>query len=289
MPELPEAECIRRSLAAVLCGLRVARVRVFRPELVVRPEGCGGQFRPVPAASRCRALLAGQGIDGLLRRGKQLAIIADRGRAVCVRLGMTGRLLFVRARDGQSRCDHVHVVWWLVDAAGRPAGRLLFADTRRFGRLIAVESVSQLEELWRLLGPDAIDVRASKLARVLSVSRRPIKAALLDQHVLAGVGNIYADESLFRAGILPGRLACSLTGPELGRLAWSIRRTLRDAVRAGGSTFRDYRDGNGRAGGYQRRHAVYGRAGQPCPVCGRPLLACRLIQRQTVYCPGCQH
>ena len=264
MPELPEVECVRRSLEPGLIGRRVIRSTIRRRDIIT-PRGI---IHP----------LAGGTIQSLDRHGKQLAIVDHLGRAVVVRFGMTGGLMLT----GSSRHPtHTHASW-LLDSGMR----LRFIDARRFGGLVyAPEGPGAL---WAHLGPDALHIRADVLRRRLDGSRRAIKAALLDQHVLAGVGNIYADEALHAAGLHPARPAGSLGHAESQALAGAIRTILRSAVDAGGSTIRDYRDGAGRAGLFQNRHSVYGRGGLPCLRCGHVLEMGLIAQRTTVWCPVCQ-
>lgn len=281
MPELPEVEHLRRTLEPLLLDRRVARVQVRRAD-VVRAAGGG----TAPARGRPAGLLAGRRITELRRRGKYLAIVAAGGPVLLVHLGMSGQLLFLPPGRQAPRRDHVHVIWRFDDERG---GRMIFRDPRRFGRLTLIDSVASLEEFWRQrLGPDALVLRAGDLAEAFGATRRSIKCALLDQAVAAGIGNIYADESLFRAGIHPMTPAGALTRTEARRLAESIRATLSAAIRAGGTTLRDYRDGAGRNGGHRPNLCVYGRAGLPCRRCGSILGDLRLAQRTTTYCPRCQ-
>jgi formamidopyrimidine-DNA glycosylase len=165
----------------------------------------------------------------------------------------------------------------------------LFRDPRRFGGLWSFPSQDALQTRWSTLGPDALSITTKQLAEAIANSRRHIKAALLDQAVLAGVGNIYADESLFLASIRPKRLAKALKASEIAALAAAIRQTLANSIATGGSTLRDYRDANGQAGSSQLTHAVYGRAGDLCIRCGSGLKSAQVSQRTTVWCPHCQH
>lgn len=283
MPELPEVECLRRSLEPGLLGRTVVRVTVRRREVIVAPgDPCGGFSRhrgeKTPARLDHTLMLRGGRIESLTRHGKQLAIIDHRNHAVIVQLGMTGGL----ALSADVRHPpHTHVVWRLDNDT-----RLRFIDARRFGLVRAAPEGPP--PLWADLGPDALSIRTGTLHAGLSGSHRAIKAALLDQRVLAGVGNIYADEALHRAGIHPARPACGLSRRAAGVLAGHIRRIFRGAIERGGSTIRDYRDGEGRRGAYQHRHRVYGRGGQPCVCCGGTLTQCTIAQRTTVYCPNCQ-
>lgn len=229
-------------------------------------------------------LLAGAILVEIRRHGKQLALIGDAGRVLVVQLGMTGRLVWRSAAGRHSGpTPHEHVRWRFEGG-----GTVAFIDPRRFGGLTPLPAADALRERWRALGPDALGIGPPALARGLHGSRRAVKAALLDQRVLAGVGNIYADEALFQAGIHPSRQAGSLRHEEIPRLAAAIRSVLRRAVRAGGSTVRDYVNADGAAGEFSRSHAVYGRGGAPCRRCGETLAVLRLAQRATVACPVCQ-
>jgi formamidopyrimidine-DNA glycosylase len=316
MPELPEVECLRRSLEPHLLGRTVTYAALLRRNI------CEVFSEPRRRRATPADLLEGHTILQLQRRGKQLAIISKSGAVLCVHLGMTGQLLFQspcaprspsalaegvaessrpgaaygpgnprnQAANSQTaeRKSHIHALWHLSDSHG-PIGQLFFRDPRRFGGLWTFPSLAALlEHRWCDLGPDALTVTADQLAFALSNSRRAIKAAMLDQSVLAGVGNIYADEALFIAGIRPRRLASALKPAHIDTLAKAIRETLERSIQTGGSTLRDYRDANGQAGSSQLTHAVYGRAGEPCIRCGRTLASAQVAQRTTVWCPGCQ-
>jgi formamidopyrimidine-DNA glycosylase len=232
--------------------------------------------------------MAGQTIAALERRGKQLALITDSGRVLCVHLGMTGRLQ-VLPPGGQARTPpHLHCLWRLRGLGGLPM-TLAFSDPRRFGGIWTFPSMEALlKTRWSCLGPDASAIRASQLTAALARSASPIKAALLDQARLAGLGNIYADEALFSARLHPARPAGSLSRAEVTTLARSIRRILHRASNAGGSTLRDYVDANGNPGRAQQLHIAYGRSGKPCVSCGHNLSLCRIAQRTTTYCERCQ-
>ncbi|MEM7229647.1 MAG: bifunctional DNA-formamidopyrimidine glycosylase/DNA-(apurinic or apyrimidinic site) lyase [Planctomycetota bacterium] len=275
LPELPEIEHLRQTLLEPLVGQRVLMARLRRSDVLRRSSpGRADQL-----------LLSGQTMLDLRRRGKQLAIIGDAG-VICVHLGMSGQLFLTdRSRFGHS--EHVHAVWSITSPTG--PRRLVFRDPRRFGGLWSFESIDQLESTrWHRLGPDAVAIRSRDFADRLQRTRRPIKTALLDQAVIAGVGNIYADESLHRARVHPERPACELQRAEVTRVASAVRDVLRHAIRAGGSTLRDYRDGSGNAGEFQSAHLVYGRGGEACTSCGHVLTLIRLAQRATVFCERCQ-
>jgi formamidopyrimidine-DNA glycosylase len=286
MPELPEVERVRLSLLPHLVNARIARAVLHRADICesfeATPEGVARK------TTRTEDLLAGDTVRELRRLGKQLAIIGRSGRVVCVHLGMSGQLLWKKPGD-EVRGGHVHAEWRLDNRQGRELGRLLFRDPRRFGGIWTFSSVQSLEQArWSQLGPDALHVSAEQLRRGLEGSRRAVKAALLDQGIVAGVGNIYADEALFLSGIRPTRLASRLKPPESTRLAGAIREVLQRSIETGGSTLRDYVDADGKRGTAQDTHAVYGRGGQACIRCGRKLRQAKVAQRTTVWCAHCQ-
>lgn len=276
MPELPEVETIRRSLETAIVGGRVEGVTVRRPGYVA-----GGRTG--------RDLLVGGVIESVRRHGKQQAIVARDGRALCVQLGMSGQMLLTPGCDGEAADPtHTHVAWSLRGAGGDTV-RLLMRDPRRFGGVRTFADVRILEgECWAKLGPDALTVGDDELAVALSKTGRAVKAAILDQCLVAGVGNIYADESLHRAGVHPGTPADRLSRRRSDRLASAIREVLAEAVEARGSTMRDYRDPAGDSGGYFARRRVYGRGGEACRSCGATLRAGMIGQRTTTWCPKCQ-
>jgi formamidopyrimidine-DNA glycosylase len=269
MPELPEVETIRRSLAPRVVGQRIARVVVRERRL------------RVPIAPDFETRLAGRRVAEVERRGKYLLIRLDAGGAVLVHLGMSGRL-WVRASGVASELhDHVEI--------GFEAGFVVvFNDPRRFG-LMRFGEDDAFAEL-RAVGVDPLSHgwSESDWRRRLRHRRLPIKNLLMDQRLLAGIGNIYANEMLFRAGIRPRRRASLLKRQEIERLSTAMREVLEAAVRLGGSSISDYRDADGREGYFQSHHAVYDRAGQACPACGTAIRRIVLGGRSTFYCPQCQ-
>ena len=272
MPELPEIESLRRALEPSLVGASVHAAHLFRADMMHRAAGA-------PA----RPLAVGDSIRALHRRGKQLVIESASGPCLLVHLGMSGSLRLLRqAGDPET---HVHARWDL--RSGRDAFSLRHRDPRRFGWL---ESHASLESVharaWSTLGPDALFVEATELVRAIDSSRRPIKALLLDQARIAGLGNIYVDEVLFRQRVHPLMQARKV--PDVAELAHEIRSVLHQAVELGGSTIRDHRTAEGRWGSFQERHGVYGRAGLPCLRCGTVLRSIQVSQRTTVFCPRCQ-
>jgi len=287
LPELPEIEHLGRTLDSVLPGTVIRNVSLLRPDIVRCTDS--RSRRPQRCVSLCDLLL-GQRIQGLLRHGKELAIISRDGPTICVHLGMSGQLWHCPRGKQLRRRDHVHCVWHLASPrTGRGQGRLVFRDPRRFGGLWCFASIQELVATrWSQLGPDALQIDTPTLRQVLARTSRSIKTALLDQRVIAGIGNIYADEILFAAGIHPQSVANELPADRYRRLAGTIQRLLGTAIAHGGSTIRDYVDGSGSAGSYATHHRVYGRATQLCVSCGQLLHAIIVAQRTTVFCPGCQ-
>ena len=266
MPELPEVETIVRQLRPALTGRTVLRAEVRWARSIAHP-----------AARRFGAELAGRRITALRRRGKFWILDLDDGRALVGHLRMTGRLHVGRAPDEA----FARVVFHLDGGE-----RLVFSDVRKFGRLALVD---RPEQATGALGPEALDVRGDWLYAALHARRRRLKPLLLDQAFLAGLGNIYVDESLHRAGLHPLRSSASVTRSQADALAAAIRHTLARAIAADGSSFDTfYRTPEGRPGAYQDQFAVYGRDGQPCRACGARIRRLVVGQRGTHVCPQCQ-
>jgi formamidopyrimidine-DNA glycosylase len=273
VPELPEVETIVADLRPHLTGRTIVRCELLFPTIVRHPE---------PEVFIDSA--AGMRIAGMRRRGKFILIDLEKDLELVVHLGMTGQLRLVDADTPLS--NHTHVIFTLDD--GR---HLRYRDPRRFGRLLlgTHESLLASKKMPRL-GPEPIDAdfAAEELYRRLRNRRTSLKAVLLDQGAIAGVGNIYADESLHRARLRPDRLAGSLSRKSVQRLHESLRDSLRTAIINRGSSVDTYRDAWGEMGGQQEKLQVYGRAGEPCFTCGRPLAMIRLAGRSTVFCRRCQ-
>lgn len=266
MPELPEVQTVVASIAPHLIGRTVRAVRVHRPQ-VIRPEGV------------CLPdLLQGRQVLAVRRRGKRIILELDNGRRLFIHLGMTGRLSI----DHAAPRPHTHLEIDVSD--GGAARRLAFSDPRRFGGVFWLGDGAADEGL----GPEPLEIAPTELHARLRRTRRPLKAALLDQALIAGLGNIYVDESLHRAGLHPLLRACRVSAARAVDLCRAIRATLRAAIRAGGSTLRDYADAGGRPGGFQAAHRVYGRAGLPCPACAAPVRRIVVAGRSTHFCPTCQ-
>lgn len=268
MPELPEVEVTRRGIAPHLVGHRIASVDVREPRLRWR----------VPAAL---SAIAGSTVRSVRRRGKYLLIDCGTGHVI-VHLGMSGSLRVVDAHAPPGRHDHVDFV------VG--ARRLRLRDPRRFGAVLWTEAPPDAHPLLRDLGVEPLSKRFdARLLHALTRGRRvPIKQFLMDARRIVGVGNIYASESLFLAGIRPQTAARRLSRAHCARLVKAIRATLRAAIRAGGSSLRDYVDSAGELGCFQLRCYVYGRAGEPCRRCATPIRRLIQAQRATYYCPRCQ-
>jgi len=271
MPELPEVEVIRLGLEPRVVGRCIRRARITEPRLTRRQ----GSPREVEAR------LAGQKVAALRRRGK--FFLFDLGaETLVVRLGMTGQLLWAAEEGRLPRDRHVHA---RLDFA--PRGALAYRDIRKFGELFLLPT-AEVEARLQLgvepLGP------GFTLAALQRICRGPtrIKPLLLDQRRIAGVGNIYADEALFRARIRPTRPGASLSEAELRALRTALRAVLRAGIRHRGSSIANYRDAEGAPGRFAALHRVYQRTGRPCPACGEPIRRILLGQRGTHFCPCCQ-
>jgi formamidopyrimidine-DNA glycosylase len=306
MPELPEVETVMRGLAAVLEGRRIVRAETTRPDMRWPfPEGLARR-------------LTGATVTGFRRRGKYILARLDTGESMLIHLGMSGRLVarpmagprvpwmgptgrFSDARghnydrmhpqDGAPEA-HEHLVMETADGT-----RIGFVDPRRFGCVDLMPTAEEdRHKLLRDLGPEPLEdgFTPAVLLVALAGKRTPMKAALLDQKVVAGLGNIYVAEALFRAGISPNRLAGSVPGARAARLVPAIKAVLEEAIGAGGSSLRDYVRADGELGRFQDRFAVYDREGQPCPICPGPDSGCagvkRMVQagRSTFWCSRTQ-
>lgn len=272
MPELPEVETIARTLQPQVLERRVERTTLLHPGTLQGEVG----------------LEAAQGrvVSGVGRRGKLLLVRfapeAGPVEGLAFHLKMTGRLL-VHASDTPPG-PHTRALFDLDNGQ-----RLFFDDCRKFGyiRVMTRESVAAWP-FWRNLGPEPLELSAADFAALFAGRRGRIKALLLDQTVIAGIGNIYADESLFRAGIAPASPADGLSGERLQRLHAALREVLLESIAACGSSIRDYRTADGDVGAFQNRFRVYGRGGKPCVSCGAKLRSSRVAGRTTVFCPRCQ-
>ena len=270
MPELPEVEVTRRGLAAQLTGCRVRAVLARVPAL------------RYPLPDRIADRLAGRRLAGIGRRGKYLLFEFEGGHLL-VHLGMSGSLRVVPPDQPVRKHDHVDIMF------GDKV--LRFHDPRRFGALLWIDGDPAEHPLLAKLGlePLSRQFTAAALAEAHAGRQTAVKPAIMDANIVVGVGNIYASESLHRAGIDPRTPAGRISALRLERLVPAIKTTLRAAIRAGGSSLRDYVHSDGGLGDFQLRHRVYGRAGEPCRVCGTPIRTLRQSNRATYYCPHCQH
>lgn len=285
MPELPEVETVARTLRPHVEGCTIAGATLLRDSslhpLSLRPED-----------------LSGCVITGVGRRGKLLLLELDaagaahaalrqaKGLRLALHLRMTGRLMTYAADTPPG--PHTRCVFDLMDAQGGKR-RLFFDDVRAFGLLLAgTPQTMQQWSFWRELGPEPLELADAAFSARLEGKNAAIKAVLLDQKIIAGVGNIYADESLFAAGIDPRRKAASLSAAQRSRLLRCLKDVLLLSISQCGSSIRDYRDANGNVGAFQNSFAVYGRSGQACRACGQALEKIKVAGRATVHCPHCQ-
>ncbi len=272
MPELPEVETVCRGLASRLVGRAIVCV----------DQRCDALRIPLPP--RFAERVTGRRVVAIGRRAKYILVHLDDGAVMLVHLGMSGRLVLHNASP-RAPGRHDHVIFHTDDG-----GHLTFNDTRRFG-LITLAAADELERhpLLAGLGPEPLDegFTGAALAARLAGKRTPIKAALLDQRVVTGLGNIYVCESLFHAGLSPRRMASTVRRRRAARLVAAVREVLCAAIEAGGSSLRDYVQASGQMGYFQHRFAVYNRAGEPCPGCDCGGAIRRIAQagRSTFYCP----
>jgi formamidopyrimidine-DNA glycosylase len=269
MPELPEVETVRRGLADALVGRQITQVTIYDPRL----------RWPVPATQKKQ--LEGRRLERIDRRSKYLLFRFDRG-ALIAHLGMTGSF-WVYQQSPPTRRTHDHIEWIFDDGT-----MLRFNDPRRFGSLHWMEG--ERHPLLDALGPEPLTDAFNAQMLYASVRSRTgaIKTALMDNHLVVGVGNIYASESLFRAGIHPNRPAQRISLARCGRLVDAVKATLTEAIKAGGSTLRDFVNSAGEPGSFQLNYFAYGRADEPCRVCGTPIRLMRHAGRATYYCIACQ-
>ena len=277
MPELPEVETVVRSLAPHIVNKKIIRAEVFYPKSIAMPAE--NLF--------CRRMVNEEFIS-LSRRGKYILLFCKSGCKMIVHLRMTGQLLFTTQAEPLHK--HTIAVWHLANGE-----QIRFVDQRRFGRVWFLTRQKQEEQLAAILGlaslgpePLSADFTVEYLYKALQNKKMPAKGFLLDQTNIAGLGNIYADEILFAAGIDPRRKACTLTEKEAEALHKAIRMVLGEALVKQGTTIRDYRDGLGIKGSFQDFLKVYGKEGQPCARCHKPLVHVKITGRSSCFCPDCQ-
>lgn len=274
MPELPEVETIRRTLITKVSERTIESINILLPRLI-----------KWPTPEQFRAQLHKQKIVTLLRRGKYLLFELQDHLMLIVHLRMTGRLYYVD--DSEAQDKYTRIIFQLDNG-----DRLLYSDTRTLGTLYLMPQ----DELWRIsglagLGPEPLsdDFTLAYLRDMLKGRHGKIKSILLNQKLIGGLGNIYADESLAVAGIHPERAASDLNDSEVAQLYEAINAVIDQGIKDGGTTFRDYRDGKGRRGSHQKHLYVYGRKGQPCRKCGTRIERKTVAGRGTHFCPNCQH
>jgi formamidopyrimidine-DNA glycosylase len=271
MPELPEVETTRRGIEPFVTGVRIEEVIIRRHDLrqpvsenIMEVEGCV--------------------IRGVTRRSKYLLLKIDDASTILIHLGMSGSLRVIDPADTWKKHDHVGITL----GNGR---QLRFHDPRRFGLVLRLmESDPMSHALLKSLGPEPLgdDFSASYLKTACVKRSAAIKLVIMDAKVVVGVGNIYASEALFRAGIRPQTSANKLSKPRLAKLVDSIREVLTASILEGGTTLRDFLNSDGEPGYFKQRLFVYERKGEPCRVCGMPIRHAVLGQRSTYWCPGCQ-
>lgn len=265
MPELPEVETVVRTLRPRLVGQTIRRVTLARTDILT------------PSDFDLATHLVGRTVESIDRRGKRIIITLDTTDRFYIHLGMTGQL--TADPPTAPLKTHTHLI---LDT---PAGQIRFRDPRRFGGIWWLGRDAAPDDR---MGPEPLGIRPSQLATRLAKTKRAIKSALLDQQLIAGLGNIYVDEALFAAAIHPLTLASDVSLDQVKRLTRAIKLTLRTAIRHRGSTLRDYMDAEGNGGGFQDRHKVYDRAGKPCRTCKTPIERIVLGGRSTHFCPKCQ-
>jgi formamidopyrimidine-DNA glycosylase len=270
VPELPEVETIARGLANAVTGKTIRTAAVSRAEIAIAPPG-----------EDFAQAVRGETIAAVGRRGKYVVLQLASGRRLAVHLRMTGRLI-VQARGERAALPYANVVLTFADGS-----RLVFADVRRFGRMRLLAA----GDPWDADGgvePLSQGFTGDTFVSMLDGRRTPIKSFLLDQSRIAGVGNIYACEALWEAGIRPSRPSRTISKPARRRLHGALRSVLQRAVEARGTSVDDYVDAQGLKGGFQNQLAVYGRLGEPCARCGKPIVRTVIGQRGTWWCRGCQ-
>ena len=270
MPELPEVETVVRDLRPLVVGRTILGVEVGDRKL----------RRPWDAAWAAR--LTGVRIEAIRRRGKWILLDLSGGARLVVHLGMTGQFTAVPVLA--LRPDHLHVVFALSGLV-----ELRFRDVRRFGSVeLVADEAAAAASLDAKLGPEPFDIPPAGFYAAVTGTTRTLKALLLDQSLVAGVGNIYADEALHRAKLHPETRGTQLTKPQVTRLREAIAAVIAHAIEKRGSSIRDYVGGSGLKGGFQHEFRVYGRTGDPCTTCGAPIQRVRVAGRSSHFCPQCQ-
>lgn len=264
MPELPEVENVVRGLRENIVGRSIDNLKIINDPILGKDK------------SRIKGIV-GKSIEDILRRGKYIVIKLNDG-AILVHLRMTGKLLYNEDED-----KHTHLVFFFDDG-----NTLIYKDVRKFGRVLYLSDNELNEYIKAKVGIEPLEASLDDFIRVLSKKKGPIKKNLLDQGLIAGIGNIYADEILFASGIRPQFPTENLNDEDYWLIYENTKSILAEAIEAGGSTIRDYVDSSGKAGGFQNFHKVYGRSGLECVTCSTILEKTKVAGRTSVYCPKCQ-
>jgi formamidopyrimidine-DNA glycosylase len=290
MPELPEVEVTRRRIGKLLLGRKIARIVTTKPSYFF-----------LTSPKQLQLALPGQSVKKLDRHGKYLLARLDGGATLLLHLGMTGQLFGEGARSlrlmkapdrrakasekplGFSPDEHTHLQLEFAD--GGP--RVFFRDVRKFGKVLLVQA-GQSDARLEKLGIDALEANAVHLFDAAKKRKTPIKSLLLDQAVIAGIGNIYADEALFLASVSPRRAAKRVDLAACAAIVAAAQKVMRRSIQTGGSSISDYVNPDGSDGGYQNERRVYGRTDEPCPTCGTAIRRVVIAQRSTHFCPACQ-
>ena len=270
MPELPEVETVVRGLRRTILGKKIKNLKIF-PSRVLHSS---------PALLK-RNLIR-QRIQEISRRGKNIIIKLSSGDLLVIHLGMTGNLFYLNRPAFMGKHDH-------IDLEFSDKTYLRYSDIRKFGKFKLVKSSqSAKEEVLKKLGPEPLEISRDDFVQLLQKKKGRIKSVLLNQSIIAGIGNIYADETLFEAKIHPLQKVSDISRNGLIKLHQAIQKILRKAIKAGGSSVDNYRDVNGESGFFQFYHKVYGREGEPCKRCGTKIKRIIINQRSTHFCPRCQ-
>lgn len=272
MPELPEVDQVRKTLAPHIVGKTIKKVEIGLPRMI--------QY---PAAEVFASKVAGKEIASITRRGKYLRINLQQDMYILAHLRMTGALLAVKKTESEP--PYAHIKFELTGEEN-----LWFTDIRTFGTLYLIDHEDKVIEGYATLGPEPLEAALTPeyLAKICQKKTGAIKAAILDQKIIAGLGNIYADEALFGAEVLPTRKANSLSKAEYTKLVASINKVIAQGIKNHGTTFRNYQDADGNQGDNVRHLMVYHRKGEPCKVCGTILEQCKVAGRGSVFCSHCQ-
>jgi formamidopyrimidine-DNA glycosylase len=268
MPELPEVETIKRDLEKILTGAILKKIIPYNLRFLEKNNLSLQEFKS----------LEGERLNSFLRKGKFLALLFKE-KALILHLGLTGSLLL----NSKNSSPSPHNIFSLIF----DQGELLFRDPRKFGKVFLL-SMDDLSTFLNHLGVDALELTFEELKKILQGHRGRVKNLLLNQRIIAGLGNIYTDELLFRAKISPFRRGMELSEEEIYRLYQEMQSLLAEAIALRGSSIRDYVDSEGKKGRFQEKHLVYGKSGTPCPICQTILKRTIIAQRGTTYCPNCQ-